>query len=104
MLDKRAFERICAQGGRQLGAQGGDSARAAFFMDMLAKWMWEQKSKYLEITGTGVTMHLIDEAATVFCEYLGECGSNGYTQAENPQRFLPKLRMMGRDRRKMYIC
>lgn len=104
MLDKRAFQSVCAHGGRQLGATGGEAARAAFFMDMLAKWLWGQKSKYLEITGDGVNIHLIDECATTFCEYLGECGQVGYTQAENPERFLPKLRMMGHDRRKMYIC
>jgi hypothetical protein len=104
MLDKRAFESIAAQGGRQLGAQGGEAARAAFFMDMLAKWLWDQKSQYLEITGNGVNIHLIDECATTFCEYLAECGDGGYRHEENPERFLPKLRYMGRDRKKMYIC
>jgi len=103
MLDKHEFQRIAAQGGRQLGATGGDAARAAFFLDMLAKWLWQEKSKYLEISGRGVDIHLVDECATVFCEYLGERGAAGFTQAENPERFIPKLRSMGRQRVNAYI-
>lgn len=102
-LDKREFQTICSHGGRQLGAQGGEAARAAFFMDMLAKWLWEQKSKYLELSGNGVNIHLVDECATIFCEYLNECGEAGYRYAENPERFLPKLRYMGKDRLRMQI-
>jgi hypothetical protein len=104
MLDKRVFQRIAAEAGKQLGATGGEAARAAFFMDMLAKWLYLQKSKLLDITGAGVDIHAIDEAATAFCEYIGDKGPAGFTQAENPERFLPTLRDVARDRVKMYVC
>lgn len=103
MLDKLEFQHRAALGGRQLGAQGGEAARAAFFLDMLAKWLWQEKSKYLELSGNGVNIHLVDDCARVFCEYLNEHGEAGFRWDENPDRFIPKLRMMGQDRKKMYI-
>ena len=54
--------------------------------------------------GNGVNIHLVDDCARVFCEYLADEGALGYTWHENPDRFLPKLKEMGLSRVKAYIC
>lgn len=103
MLDERHFKSIAAEAGRQLGAVGGEQARAAFFLDMLTKWLWMQKDDLLEITGDGIDIHAIDECAMKFCEYIGDKGPSGYRYEENPTRFAPTLKELARDQIKVYI-